>query len=112
MDKKTHPSDHDHHLKYSNTSGKGSSSLQPLLHSLHHDGDSDIEDDDNNNNDTLLAADSGEFDNMLQRQNLLVDTAGMTRLGMLRAYWLGAVVCIGGFLCTFSNTTFTRPMAY
>jgi len=23
----------------------------------------------------------------------------MTRLGMLRAYWLGFVVCIGGFLC-------------
>ncbi len=32
-------------------------------------------------------------------------TTGMTRMGMLRAYWLGMVVCIGGFLCKSSNRT-------
>lgn len=40
---------------------------------------------------------SPELDDQMAR------TAGMTRLGMFRAYWLGAVVCIGGFLCKYSS---------
>ncbi|KAK0945139.1 hypothetical protein LTR29_003486 [Friedmanniomyces endolithicus] len=30
-------------------------------------------------------------------------TTGMTRMGMLRAYWLGMVVCIGGFLFGYDS---------
>jgi len=31
------------------------------------------------------------------------NTSGMTRLGMMRAYWLGVVVCIGGFLFGYDS---------
>ncbi|KAK4539814.1 hypothetical protein LTR36_010348 [Oleoguttula mirabilis] len=33
----------------------------------------------------------------------MANTSGMTRLGMFRAYWLGAVVCIGGFLFGYDS---------
>ena len=34
-------------------------------------------------------------------RNLRDDNYKMTSLGKLRAYWLGIVVCMGGFLCTY-----------
>lgn len=33
------------------------------------------------------------------RESGSTDKSNLTRMGMLRAYWLGAVVCLGGFLC-------------
>lgn len=33
----------------------------------------------------------------------------MTSKGRLRAYWLGIVVCIGGFLCKAPDTDAARP---
>lgn len=31
------------------------------------------------------------------------ESIAMTRMGTLRAYWLGAVVCIGGFLFGYDS---------
>jgi hypothetical protein len=49
--------------------------------------------------DALLSAESSNSSGNMT--GFTATTANMTRLGMLRAYWLGIVVCIGGFLCTF-----------
>lgn len=42
------------------------------------------------------------------RESGSTDKSNLTRMGMLRAYWLGAVVCLGGFLCMlkFENVSF------
>ena len=35
----------------------------------------------------------------------------MTPMGRLRAYWLGIIVCIGGFLCTIANSLTRSSLA-
>lgn len=75
-----------------------SSSHQPLLGSFHHN-DIDSENERDGDGDTLLTA-SERFGDGATMAGLGASTGGMTRTGMVRAYWLGIVVCIGGFLCT------------
>ncbi|KAK5681128.1 hypothetical protein LTS10_006889 [Elasticomyces elasticus] len=89
-------------VTHSSSAGPSSSSKQPLLHdhyrnnNNHETEESEFEDDTHstNTNDTDLNDDMAGF---------FASTTGMTRLGMWRAYWLGFVVCIGGFLFGYDS---------
>ncbi|KAK3069304.1 hypothetical protein LTR53_012460 [Teratosphaeriaceae sp. CCFEE 6253] len=83
-------------LKYTDTSAEASSSAQPLLHC----GSPDDSDEDNG--DTFFTAGDDELHTMAPA-SIFANTTGMTRMGMFRAYWLGAVVCIGGFLFGYDS---------
>ncbi|TKA37328.1 hypothetical protein B0A55_13645, partial [Friedmanniomyces simplex] len=77
---------------FDTSSAAASSSKQPLLHRHHPHNDTDTEDtdtdDENDEDDTLTPPGDDELHNMA---GFFASTTGMTRLGMLRAYWLGIV---------------------
>lgn len=95
-----------------------SSSAGPSLSRLdHRDGD----DDDDDGIDEESTAACGSSQPLLGHENSQAPSFGRTsgqhsmaedRLtvkGRLRAYWLGAVVCIGGFLCEQQWPCHLRP---
>ncbi|KAK5712960.1 hypothetical protein LTR17_017739, partial [Elasticomyces elasticus] len=88
-------------VTHSSSAGPSSSSKQPLLHdhyrnnNNHETEENDFEDETHSStNNTDLNDDMAGF---------FASTTGMTRLGMWRAYWLGFVVCIGGFLFGYDS---------
>jgi hypothetical protein len=73
------------HLEEEELEVNGSSASQPLLSHEHYSGESSTIS-------RLPAADVTEM-----------ATSTMTPMGRVRAYWLGIVVCIGGFLFGYDS---------
>ncbi|KAK4961132.1 hypothetical protein LTR10_001622 [Elasticomyces elasticus] len=85
-------------VTHSSLAGPSSSSTQPLLHDHYRNNNNHETEDRDSEDETHSSTNNTDLnDNMA---GFFASTTGMTRLGMLRAYWLGFVVCIGGFLCT------------
>jgi hypothetical protein len=74
-----------------------------------HDIDrSSLDEDRDDENDALLTTQGDTA--VSGKAGFKANISGMTRLGMLRAYWLGIIVCIGGFLCKFMTSAARHPL--
>ncbi|KAK5706667.1 hypothetical protein LTR97_001657 [Elasticomyces elasticus] len=89
-------------VTHSSSAGPSSSSKQPLLHD-HYRNNNNNHETEENDSDLETHSSTNNTDLNEHMAGFFASTTGMTRLGMLRAYWLGFVVCIGGFLFGYDS---------